>query len=318
MSAKFSLLIFGGSFLLIFFLFRTPSGELRLDRKFTNTFKGIAMLLILYHHSGIYHADTFWYFFHSGWSFWGVSLFFFISGFGLSVSYDRNQYSYGNYFRRRLLALWPTIIICMILRGFTAPLFNSAFYLEKNPITLLGLHEWFILAITLWYVFFILIVKNSRSTEDTIFFVCIFSVIVWAALDMLFPDSSMAFQWMRFPFSFALGVIFAQNSDRIVQYFNARLFSTTIFSLVAVFLATHLQGQKNLVYPMMDLVSVPLGICMVLWIYRLGINSRFLLYVGENSLPLYLLQVPLIKYGLLINQWRNDVIGLIATWALIF
>jgi len=318
MSATVSIVIFGALFLLLYFIFRIPSGELRLDRQFTNTIKGIAMLLILYHHSGIYHHDIFWYFFFSGWGFCGVSLFFFISGFGLSASYDHNPLGYMQYFKRRLFVLWPTIIICMLLRGVIAPLYEKQIYLESDPLTLLGLHEWYIVAIAVWYILFILITKLSKSRGDVIFFISIISIILWSFLDVLFHENEMAFLWMRFPFSFAMGVIFAKYSDKIIRYVNSRIVLITILTIISIAVSIHLYEQKNLVYPMMDLVFPVLGVCMVLWIYKIGINSKFILYIGKNSLPLYLLQVPIIKYGYLIKTWRHDIVGLIASWALVF
>jgi len=69
---------------------------------------------------------------------------------------------------------------------------------------------------------------------------------------------------------------------------------------------------------MLDLAILPLGICLVIWIYRLNFNSGFIQFLGKNSLPLYLVQVPLIKYGIFMTRWRDDILGLMTTWAMIF
>jgi len=101
-------------------------------------------------------------------------------------------------------------------------------------------------------------------------------------------------------------------------YFKRRLWLATLLSISAVCLICHLQNQKNLVYPMLDLAILPLGICLVIWIYRLNFNSGFIQFLGKNSLPLYLVQVPLIKYGIFMTRWRDDILGLMTTWAMIF
>lgn len=52
--------------------------------------------------------------------------------------------------------------------------------------------------------------------------------------------------------------------------------------------------------------------------YSLDMNSGLIQFLGKNSLPLYLIQVPMIKYGIFMGQWQNNVMGLIMTWAFIF
>jgi len=124
--------------------------------------------------------------------------------------------------------------------------------------------------------------------------------------------------WMRFPFSFAIGVVISQYAKPVFDYIRKRLVLVTIFSLAAVFLSINLQGQKNLVYPMLDLSILPLGLSAVFWLYKLRCNSEFIQFMGKYSLPLYLMQIPLIKYGVFMNYWRRDVIGLLVTWITLF
>ncbi|PID73725.1 MAG: hypothetical protein CSB33_02135 [Desulfobacterales bacterium] len=318
MSAKFSLLALLAVFSGLLWVGRRPvSGPFRPDLTFSNTFKGVAMLAVLYHHTAIYHAKDFWYLFLGGWGFNGVSLFFFISGYGLMASHARKQPPVGAWLRHRFLAIWPLVILCMAARLVLVPLLTSRPVPQIDLLYFLGLHEWFIPAIGIHYVLFILIVRRSSSKGDVLLAYFLLSLGLWAALHVLPENWSQAKNWGRFPLSFAMGVWFYGEADRIIPFLQKRLVFSTVGSALVFGLSIHLQHQENLVYPLLDLVSPLMGICLALWMHRLRFQSPWLIWTGRLSLPLYLLQVPLIKYGHLL-AWRTDAVGMIATWIIIY
>jgi hypothetical protein len=65
LSAKIQLIIFWGVICIVYFSLKTKTSNFEIDLRFSNTLKGLAMFLILYHHSGIYHAKDLWFFFYS-------------------------------------------------------------------------------------------------------------------------------------------------------------------------------------------------------------------------------------------------------------
>ena len=317
MSATLSLILFSGILLAMHFFTRVSCPEFKPDIGFSNTLKGIAMLMILYHHSGIYHSKVLWFFYGAGWGFCGVSLFFFVSGFGLMRSRARDDSGTGSFLGKRWLRLGPTIMLCMFARYLLNPLMVQHFEFPLDICTLMGLKEWYLVALFSWYILFILMVKNI-PVLDMLFVFFMAALLIWALLDIISSTSPMVELWIRFPFSFFLGVICGLYSEKVIHYFKHRLLLSTTLSSTAVCLACNLQSQKNLVYPMLDLAILPLGICLVIWLYRLNCNSKFILFLGRHSLPLYLLQVPLIKYGVFMTRWRNDIVGLLVTWLVIF
>lgn len=314
MSAKISLLIFFAAVLALGFVTRKPAGALRMDHDFSNTLKGIAMFLVLYHHTGIYHSEELWYFFLSGWGFCGVSIFLFISGYGLMKSHMAKEYSYKAYFLRRFTAIWPGIVLCMIARWFLGPFMTISWSPTVNPLYLLGFYEWYILAITFWYAAFIVIVKQTRSIREMYLVCFLVSICLWAILDLLSGWTDKAALWGRFPFSFAMGVFLAGSGDRLLDFLDSRLLPITLILLVAFGLSIH--GPN--VSVLLDLITPALGLCAAVWIYRTGFNSRLLTWMGKCSLFLYLLQVPLIKYGVFLVQWRRDALGILLTWSIVF
>ena len=317
MSALVSLFIFFGILLGVHVLTRTPCTGLETDLRFTNTIKGLAMLMILYHHSGIYHSKLFWFFYGSGWGFCGVSLFFFISGFGLVKSQLKTDPSTWKFIKKRWLALGPTIILCMVARWMLDPLMTLKISFPVDPMVLVGAKEWFLLALFAWYLIFIFVVKRFPKT-DILFILMMVALILWALLDIVSENSPMAGLWMRFPFSFVLGVAFGYHTTAVMDYLKHRLVLSLCLSLVAIVLACHLKNNTYLVYPMLDLAILPMCLSLAILIYRLDINSELIQFLGKLSLPIYLIQVPMIKYGIFMGQWQNNIIGLLVTWALIF
>ena len=128
----------------------------------------------------------------------------------------------------------------------------------------------------------------------------------------------MAGLWLRFPFSFALGVLLAGRMEEILAFCRQR--SWVVLSLSGLVLGLAWSGNESAGWAvpwLADVAILPFGLAACALIYRWGLFSRFWLFLGRNSLPIYLMQVPLIKYGWLMTDWRTDMLGLLATWALI-
>ncbi len=322
MSATISILIFLGLLLGGHFLTRHSCPPLEplnkpVDLQFTNTIKGLAMLMILYHHSGIYHSSELWFFFGSGWCFSGVSLFLFISGYGLVQSQKKNDYSIWAFIKKRWISIGPTIALCMVARWMLDPVMDIEVSFPLDPVVLMGAKEWYIVALFTWYLIFIVLVRNLAGF-DCAFAMGMAALILWALLDIASTDFPMAGLWLRFPFSFVLGVGVGCHSRSVIGYLTHRPILCLSLSMTAVVLACHLKVNNNLVYPMLDLAILPLGLSAAILVYRLNMNSGLIQFLGKNSLPLYLIQVPMIKYGVFMGQWQNNILGLLMTWAVIF
>nr|WP_303046325.1 acyltransferase family protein [Desulfovibrio sp. DV] len=286
--------------------------------EFTNTIKGFAMFMILYHHSRIYHSKEFWYLFLGGELYSGVSLFFFISGIGLSKSYKLKKYSFFAFFKRRFLTITIGSAVCIYMRNIVSPLWGGQFSLDISPLVLMGFHEWYIVAILTWYSIFIIIMKAQHSYFDTLFYTLIATVSVWAILSGLADQYNMTKLWARFPFSFAIGIILGDYIEDILLYCQKRTLHILILCSIP-FLILLKNGTGNYPYTIaMDILSIPISLAICSLFYTFHLNRRLLILMGQYSLPMYLLQVVFIKNSILYSFLGYNVISLILTWLVIF
>jgi len=319
MSASVSLLLFWGGVIATVLALRQRPAGLAPDKYFTDTYKGLAMFLVLYHHSRIYHAGEFWFLFLGGDAYAGVSLFFFISGFGLTRSQEKYDYSLPGFILVRFLALAPGVALCMLLRGWLGPLWGQQAILETDPLTLLGLREWFLIALWTYYLSFILSWTFGRSLTERCFYILAASLITALVLIHIqgwWPDARL---WWRFPFSFALGVLVSRHMEGLLQLMRRRAWP--VLALTGLILGLAWTGKDLADLPMnwaADLAVIPFSLALCSLLYRFGLTSRAWIFLGRNSLALYLLQVPLLKQGWLLGHWRGDILGLLTTWAVIF
>jgi peptidoglycan/LPS O-acetylase OafA/YrhL len=287
------------------------------DRNFTDTFKGLAMFLILYHHSRIYHGSDFWFLFGGGDAYTGVSMFFFISGFGLVRSQEKKQLDFVRFLTVRSLALIPGVVLCMLLRVAIGPLWGGKIGLESDPLTLLGLREWFIVAIWTYYLAFIISWMIGRSRFERGLCTMVAILLIASGLAQASLLSTIASSWLRFPFSFAMGVLLAGHMEQTLDFCRRQailILAVTGITLGLVWI--HKIDTYTTIW-LADVAIIPCSIAGCSLLYRFNLTSGFWLFMGRNSLYLFLLQVPLLKYGWFTHVWRKDMIGLMACWTVI-
>ena len=318
MSAAASLMVFWGSLFLAVFFTRRKASPMSPDRDFSETFKGLAMFLVLYHHSRIYQGSDFWFLFLGGEAYAGVSMFFFISGFGLARSQNAKSRGVLRFLWLRFLALAPGVAMCMVLRGLIGPLWGQPLSLETDPLTLLGVGEWFLLALYTYYLLFILSWTAGRSRLERGFFLLAACTVIALGLVHAGSGWETARLWWRFPFSFALGALLAHKMEDVMALVRKKALPVIILSGLVLGLAW--SGKDLADLPMnwaADAAIIPMSLAVCSLLFRSGWTSGFLSFLGRNSLPLFLIQVPLLKYGWLLTHWRRDGLGLLATWAVI-
>lgn len=138
-----------------------------------------------------------------------VSLFFFISGYGLMLNYMSNGCEYlngGGYWKNKIFRIAvPTIIILFIYKSVNYYLgynYNIADFLAGRANY--G-HFWYMCVIFLFYFFFYIIGKNTRSEQ----LVILLNLILVSIYILFAWKINLGSYWYYTTFSFPAGLIFA-------------------------------------------------------------------------------------------------------------
>lgn len=276
------------------------------------------MFMILYHHSRIYHPKEFWYLFFGGDLYSGVSLFFFISGVGLTRSYNTNKYTILQFFQKRFLAICIGVALCIYARSFSSFLWGGTFHFPINPLEIFGLHEWYIVAILIWYILFIIIMKTQRSQVDIYFYTFLAMILTWSILSRISEQSDIARLWARFPFSFAVGVVLADRMDIVLKYCRKRALVILLICGATLAILINNGSDKTPYALVSDFVTIPLALATCSIFYTSRSNDRLFLFMGKYSLYLYLTQALLLQHSFIYNILGCNIISLILTWLTIF
>lgn len=149
---------------------------------------GIAMLSIMLFHQGwIYGWNPFFAFFHFFGN-WGVDIFFFVSGFGLYYSLNKDG-NIASFYKRRLLRMLPICLVCGLFRyviDHILPVGDGGYptgvhEVSSNWMTILSWDRWFIPVIMVYYlltpVLFCAIEKYGKSILWGVYFLALLGAL---------------------------------------------------------------------------------------------------------------------------------------------
>lgn len=161
--------IFFGILLLALIIFaRKKDKPLSFDLGVTNEIKGIAILMVIFAHIGYFLVSDHRFLFPlSVGGGIGVNLFFYLSGYGLSVSAIRKNLSILDFYKKRVVKLfipmWVILIIFLLLDYFLLNRiypFSEIWHAFLGYFPMVNLFEninsplWFITPITIYYLIF--------------------------------------------------------------------------------------------------------------------------------------------------------------------
>ncbi|OJU54280.1 MAG: hypothetical protein BGN96_13425 [Bacteroidales bacterium 45-6] len=234
-----------------------------------------------------------------------VGLFFFLSGYGLTKSYNYNPEKFiRNFWIRRvlyfLLPFWVingvyTVVWCDKWQSFIQLFGYIVGYKYINP------HSWFIGALFILYLIFFSVAwlrKYKKFKMEYVFLVLFFFYLCWGGMNgqKLFLSSV----------DFYIGMLIAANEKNIfdlVKKYKVKVlaFFSSVFILSCLLMVERLYIYIFLHRPLFVFNSV----VFVLLIYCLFISVgflrelklRFLLWIGAISYELYLLHNIFLQYA---------------------
>lgn len=263
-----------------------------LDRDTTTCLKGAAAIMVLIHHveqTGIVSR----YFVPLGYiGFITVSIFFFLSGYGLTYGYYNKKEYLKGFLNKHLLSIYIPYWLVMAVVTLIHFLTERNFEWKTLVITMLGFSEhWFVTAIIVFYVFFYLSFRFMDRDEAKLICLSILVVgyiIVCQCLPIISSYNASAA-------SFVLGVIWYRYKDACTGKIREPHFLPVVTILFLVLFVGRLgAGQlgigNEIVHTVLrNIISVVFVILIMTLLQYYRIRKNWLLVPGKVSFEIYLI-----------------------------
>lgn len=237
-----------------------------------------------------------------------VSLFFFLSGYGLMIQYQKKGKSYLNgFFRKRF---FPLYLLCIILILFYSAVrlflgesisvwsFLQSFFFGETVIS----KGWYLQSILLWYLFFFISFRffSKEKTQILSLFI-LFAVYIAICLVL-----NLYVTWYEGTLSLPIGVLWAKYKDKIAEYLNLR-YTVHILLILGAFAVLFLLGNFTLLPVFLKIISkclsaVFFAIAVVISLRILPIENFITKFLGKIYLEIYVI------HGFCLMFWHSKYI----------
>lgn len=266
----------------------------------------------------------------------GVHLFVFLSGFGLYYSYNKKPIKYSLFLKRRITKIYIPYIFVVLLSAILSvfiPVYHNSFYalgghvflykmFDESIIGSYGYQLWFISMILQFYLTFYIIIWLKSKLKNKLFLISGFVISIgWATLVFLINKEDARIWnsfFLQYYWEFALGIIIAEKVSKNEKIISIKanqfllLTAGLLCSSVYGFLALK-GGAVGKLYN--DIFAFSGYTLLAIFLYHLRLKpiNQFFVFVGEISLPVYLLHIlVLFTLSALINNLSSIYIVILS------
>ena len=224
-----------------------------------------------------------------------VVMFLFYSGYGIITQFKNRPNYFVNFPKNRILKTYlnlPLVVLLFLLTNLCIGTLNnystSTILLSLTGWTAIGNSNWFLFSIIVTYAFVYfasLISKNEKTISYlSLVFVFTFSIVLSYLRPTYFYNTIL---------SLPAGMLFASykdNFEKLVTKNNLSWFLCLLgFGLVFAFLysISYFVPFAQIVY---NLQSIAFALVITILSYKIKIGNKILVFLGVNSLAIYLLQ----------------------------
>lgn len=260
--------------------------------------RGILALLIVLHHITFETDSVLLQPFHS----WGapvVSVFFFISGYGLMTSYNNHGPGYlSGFVKHRMfdsvtIPFLLSLVLYRCLAEAPSPI-EAVSLLMKGGIPPLP-HSWYVFVILAFYLFFYLSCRIMKGK-----YVLLILAVLCIAYSMGVRQLGYARCWYISALAFPAGAFYACYQEQLLSLFRNRHLVIPVCLLLSMSIyLSHNEIGYMLVYILIPFMVIYL--CSVLGVERLG-NVKAIRFLSNVSYEIYLCQ------GIaMLLSWRSSL-----------
>ena len=256
--------------------------------------------------------------------FLAVSVFFFLSGYGLQKSHMKSERYRKKFLLRRLPRILLPYAVVSVMFWFLYAQEGQAYslrdtlrsFVSKEPIVL---YSWYIINILVFYAAYWLLMIVCKDR----YFAMVIGAALWYGVYAAFCyKSGYPAYWYSSSHLPVLGMLWATYEDRIVRLIRKRyallcavcLTSFLALMVVEVYFAKAIMVRVKMATFLLTMtISVLFVLCVILYSMKVKFGNRVLTFLGDCSLEIYLVQ------GLFILGLRgnNIFIGNDLLWAVL-
>lgn len=280
--------------------FRKKQSEDLLSRETTNVLKGHAIILIMIHHMVLRMTAPGILLPFRITGYLGVTLFFFMSGFGLVCASNGREKIYAKGFMLKRIckiyfpALFAQLIYLLVLTAF----FDQHDTPHGFLISLFGLYpadtsQWYIIAAFFWYLVFWVSLKSFGINKKSVFFMFGMAFLYLIVCILL----NLTKNWMDTCLCFPLGVAFGFYRKEITKYVNSRFYLLPLSFIIFAVTVFFSFGRETYSALFLRIISTIALIVLTLTILRYVdvSGNKFIAYIGTISLECYLVHGKVIR-----------------------
>ena len=306
--------------LITLLLYLLPQNKEYLNVKSTSGLRGFLALGIIFHHISplVKTGEEF-----SNFSYMGtyiVSIFFFLSAYGLYVQNESRENYLDNFLVKRLskiiVPFFIISLIYMFYRFVNGQLIDLNFFINlfKQGSTIIY-NGWFVDIIILMYIFFYLSFKFFQNKFLSIVFNTIF-IICYICLAIKLGYN---FWWYNSVLAFAIGLIWAKNQNKIDRFLEKYYFIVIVLVTVLLFvshrydiLLKYLHIEDSYSYALTaNLDNIIFTIYFIIvFLKKINFSNVYLNLIGRISFELYMIHGLVISMlaKIFVSSRVNDVL----------
>lgn len=274
----------------------------------TRMIKGFLAIVIIFLH--LTHETTEGFLFPKFMNigFLAVSVFFFISAYGLQKRYMSDKDYVKHFLSKRISAvLIPYIVFCYLYWLTSVIFFNYSYSLKEILYELiiygntLVRYSWFVIAILIFYFAFYIFMKLCKNNQLRMPFFMFIYDLVWVFFCWKMGYGSW---WYNSVYGLVLGNIYAMFENKILLFLKKHYCTLLSLSSLLLFLFFGVLHKKfGVKVPIITIYSELFFLILVILIMmKLRIGNKILDFLGKISYEIYL------SHGLLFMILRSNLI----------
>ncbi|AGK95897.1 acyltransferase family protein [Clostridium pasteurianum] len=280
-----------------------------LSKDNTNILKGLSVVIIIIHHLSLFLVnDGIFKTIFSRMGFLAVSIFLFVSGYGLMVQFTRKKERYfKGYFKNKILRLYLIFFCANIISTLLSNIFlnNQYTIIDIIKSSLLmnfadGRVLWFVAVILYFYIIFYIAFKLFN--KNTAILLMSVSLGIWIALNIFLHHGAW---YYNSAICFPLGIIVAEYNEQIFKvakkYYLLVLSANVVLFLLGM--TFYIKGIDKLQF----IIPIFFVILILSLLMKVNLKSQFFYFMNGISFEFYLFQLIALN---IVFQTKNEISSL--------